>query len=459
MRFEWPKSIGFNVALRVAFATTIVSVCLFAVIYAGLVNHGRKALLETIDADMHGMVDAYSTQGVEGLSHRIDERLALAPSINEKPIYMLRDPSGKAVAGNITNWPALNAATSESGRFEIAPKGWYSARVTTLRGGYTLLTGRSEERTDQILAGVRYLIIGGVIVMMLAGFFIGQYAARTLRGRINRLNDTFDAFADGQFARRADRDGPDDELKELSVHINAGFDRVDRLLKAQRDITDNIAHETRTPLMHLDSRIRTALQHHQDPEAEAALQNASSDIKGLLRLLDALLDIASAEAQKGDLRALSLINLSDVASGMADLYAASAEAVGLSLKAEITPDVMVKADAMQMSRLLVNLLDNALKYGAEGKEIRLKIDHGPLIVVEDEGQGIDDAHKDKVFERYMRATTKSRGHGLGLALTRAIAERHGWKIKVEDVDKSAKNRGARFVITPNNDTATHTTGD
>jgi len=440
--------LALSVALKVATATAIVSVCLFVLIYSALAQHAQKSLLETVDTDMAGLVDAYTAQGQAGLGERLTERLALAPTNAEKPYYLLADKDNHILAGNITTLPPLDFSQSQSGLIKIEQGQTALARATALKGGIKLVVARSQRLMNQSLTEIRYLFLTGLVAMVLAAFFIGHFASRTFRGRIDTLNDVFDNFEDGYFVKRAPLSRDNDELDDLTKHVNRVFERVDILIKAQRDVSDNIAHETRTPLMHLESHIRTALQHTTDPTAIKSLETASEHIRGLLNLLDALLDIASAEAARGDLRSLNEINLSEVAASIADLYAASAEAQGLSLKVSVAPDIIVRADAMQMSRLLVNLLDNALKYAQAGTQIRLSVAQGPKIVVEDDGPGIDNDQKDHIFDRYRRASRASKGHGLGLALSRAIAERHGLKISIEDCYPNEVNKGARFIVSP-----------
>lgn len=183
-----------------------------------------------------------------------------------------------------------------------------------------------------------------------------------------------------------------------------------------------------------------------NPEVLVSLQAATDQTHSLLQLLDALLDIASAEAQRGDLKGLGDISLSEVSRSICELYAASAEEAGLKLICEIEDNVTMRADAMQISRLLVNLLDNAFKYGASGEFIRLKVSCGPVIEIEDDGPGVAKADRTRVFERYGRgvADHSRRGHGLGLALTRAIAARYGLSVRLED----GASGGARFIVAP-----------
>ena len=150
---------------------------------------------------------------------------------------------------------------------------------------------------------------------------------------------------------------------------------------------------------------------------------------------------------RGDLRGLVDTNLSDIADNLADLYGASAEELGIGFHARIAPGVTLRADPMQMTRLLSNLLDNAFKYVPSGGSVSLTLSVGPHIVVQDDGPGIPAADRDRVFERYVRLDgAQGGGHGLGLSLARAIAQRHDLSLHVEDAVP-----GARFVVQPEDD--------
>jgi signal transduction histidine kinase len=225
------------------------------------------------------------------------------------------------------------------------------------------------------------------------------------------------------------------------------LDQVERLIEAQRAVSDQTAHEIRTPLMHLDTRILKAMQGTQDEELLRTLDQSRGEIRNVVRLLDSLLDIAGTQAMRGDLRGLLDTNLSEIADNLADLYGASAEELGIGFHARIAPGVMLRADPMQMTRLLSNLLDNAFKYVPSGGTVSLTLSAGPHIVVQDDGPGIPAADRDRVFERYVRLDgAQGGGHGLGLSLARAIAQRHDLSLHVEDAAP-----GARFVVQPEDD--------
>jgi signal transduction histidine kinase len=222
------------------------------------------------------------------------------------------------------------------------------------------------------------------------------------------------------------------------------LDQLERLVEAQRAVSDQTAHEIRTPLMHLDTRILKAMEGTQDEALLRTLEQSRGEIRGVVRLLDSLLDIASTQAMRGDLRGLADVDLSDIAESLADLYGASAEELGIGFHARIASGVHFRADPMQITRLMSNLLDNAFKYVPSGGSVTLQLAPGPHIIVQDDGPGIPCADRERVFDRYVRLDgARGGGHGLGLSLARAIAERHALSLHVENAAP-----GARFVVQP-----------
>lgn len=443
------RSLAFVVARRVALVTTLVCAVVFSLIYFLLARQSQHALQETVDTDLAGLVDIYTSKGPTGLANALQGRLDMASSQNESPLYLLLDANGLRQVGNVPGWPKLDAAHSMTGIIRRAPYGNGQVRVTLLRGGYRLLVGRSDTMRENTLRNMRVLFIIAFSVLIFAAYYIGLYSARQLHQRVLKINSFFNATGEAALQHVPLPPNKGDEIDELSDNIAGTLGRVQRLLIAQRDISDHIAHETRTPLIGLEQSLTNALDRSTDTVAVHNLERGKQQVQDILRLMDALLDIASAEAQRGDLMSLKDINLSLIATGLVELYAASAEEAKLDFKYDIDDDVIFRADPMQMSRMMVNMFDNAFKHGAQGKSLYFSLKRGPIIVLEDDGIGIADTDKPNIFNRYMRsANVAAQGHGLGLALVRAIAERHGLGVHVEDKCPDRPHKGTRFIIAP-----------
>lgn len=440
------RSIVLGVALKVAAAMTLANALIFTGIYLDVRSDTRSLAQTAIDADLAGLVDGYAARGLPALSQVIGDRLAFQSGQGAQPYYRLEDGRRHVVAGNLPIWPAAHPEISQAGIARLPDGTTVQYRATLLQGGVRLLVGRSTAQSDDYLARIGALFSLGIALTIGAAFLIGRISARALNQRITGINEVFRHVGVDPGGARARVSKSDDEIDALSCNLNQVLDRIDRLLTARKELSDLVAHETRSPLMHIGATITRARTTGLPGEADLALEAAQDQIRALERMLDALLDIAASEAQRGEMNSLPSIDLSEIAGRLAELYEPSAEAMGIRLEADLAPAVMMRGDPMQITSLIGNLLDNAFKYGAAGGVIRLAVKKGPVIVVEDEGAGVDQAIRQTLFERFSRSQGAGKGHGLGLALVRAIAERHGLNVRLEDVLESGEERGARFII-------------
>lgn len=444
------RSIVAGVAAKVAGLIALASAVMFLGIFYA-VDSATRALNQTaIDTDLAGLVEGYAMEGLPALKHSVDDRLAFTPHEGEQAWYRVEDRSGHAIAGNLPVWPDARAEISAAGIMRLEDGTRVQYRVTLLGKGLRLLVGRSTTTSDRYLAWIGALFLAALVAMALIAFAIGRFAARSLNLRLAAINGVFAEVGLEGAHPRAPVSPRRDEIDTLSENLNGVLGRIDHLLVARKELSDTIAHETRSPLMLIGTRIAKARETGLDPAADQLLEGAQAQIGSLRRMLDALLDIASSEAQRGEMNSLAETDIGELAERLVQLYEPSAEAIGVQLEARIAAPVLMRGDPVQLSSLIGNLLDNAFKYGASGGVIRLIVEPGPRIVVEDEGDGIDPAIRATLFDRFARARGsgggKAAGHGLGLALVRAIAERHGLSARCEPTLTTGDRTGARFVI-------------
>lgn len=438
------RSVFGRVTLSALLVSLLSTLALFLVVQKIVEDDGRTMLAREVDTDLAGLADIYVSGGDAELRDRIGDRLGVNREDGERSWYLLADANGRILAGNLDRWPIIASEVSEA-RFVSLPDGERMfARATQLGPTTRLVVGRSNYRGEALLTrlAVAFSIAGAGIALL--SLIAGHFAARRLRARVGMVNATFDAVRAGSITARAPSAGDNDELAELAANTNTMLDQLERLVEAQRAVSDQTAHEIRTPLMHLDTRILKAMEGTQDEALLRTLEQSRGEIRGVVRLLDSLLDIASTQAMRGDLRGLADVDLSDIAESLADLYGASAEELGIGFHARIASGVHFRADPMQITRLMSNLLDNAFKYVPSGGSVTLQLAPGPHIIVQDDGPGIPCADRERVFDRYVRLDgARGGGHGLGLSLARAIAERHALSLHVENAAP-----GARFVVQP-----------
>ncbi|MXO66759.1 sensor histidine kinase [Altericroceibacterium endophyticum] len=398
---------------------------------------------QAVDLDLAGLVDIYASGGGEELQRRIADRLALTPTDGTVPHYLLLGPGGQRLAGDLDHWPALDPAVSESGRIVIGRATPAFARSTLLAPDKRLLVAHEADDALPLLQRVALsFAAGGLLFALVVGLF-ARVTTRRLQCRIGVINAAFQT-GDSGFMDACEQKAAPDEIDELASHSAAALARVQRLMEAYRDSSDQVAHEIRTPLTHLDNKLVKALA--ADPEAGIAqeLQAARGEIRSLVHTLESLLDIASSNARRGDPHSLRPVNLSRLSSRICELYSDSAEESGHEFSWDIRPGVVIDGEEDQLARLITNLLDNAFKYVPSGGRIDMSLEPGPVLVVEDDGPGIPAGDRERIFDRFYRsadAARDSHGAGLGLSLAKAIAERHGLALSLE-----MKDRGTRFVV-------------
>ncbi|WP_370177614.1 sensor histidine kinase [Alteriqipengyuania sp.] len=406
----------------------------------------RASVEEAVDVDLAGLVDIYASGGQAELVQRITDRLAITPAGRSQPHYLLTDGDGQKITGDLQQWPGLDPKVSELGAVNVLDDVPVLARATQLGPDLRLVVAYESEHADPLLRRVALVFLaGGAIFVLLVGLF-GRHAAMGLQSRIEQINAAFRSpetvamIATPGSARR------NDEIDELADHSARSLERVRRLLEAYRETSDQVAHEMRTPLMHLDQRLVKALAEPLPDSVSQKLVDARAEIRRIVGMLESLLDIASSKARRGDRHGLAPVNLSDLATRICNLYADSAEESGHAFEWHIAPDVWIEGEESQLSRLVTNLLDNAFKYVPEGGRITLQIEPGPVLTVSDDGPGVPPGQAEKIFDRFYRGSANdggSTGLGLGLALAKAIAERHGLTIALVPADKGATFRISR----------------
>ena len=398
---------------------------------------------ESVDVDLAGLADIHASGGRQELERRIADRLAMIPTDGGRPHYLLADGAGRKLAGDLARWPDLDPAISESGTIAIGSNSTAFGRATLLDEDLRLLVAHEPPDRSEILRRVGWVFLLGGVVFVACTAVFAQSASARVRARVGRVNEAFRQGDEAALDRLAAPRRPD-EIDRIASQAAEAVRHARNLMQAYRETSEQIAHEIRTPLMHLDSRIVKALAKQPDATASAHLVEARSDIRRLVASLEALLDIASSKAQVGDTRGMVTVDFSALVEQICELYQDSAEEAGYALRWNVTPGVAIAGDEAQLGRIVTNLLDNAFKYNRPGGVIEVTIQPGPRLVVTDEGPGVPPDEREKVFERFYRrraASSEVQGSGMGLALARAIAERHGLSLVLED---SAS--GAQFVL-------------
>lgn len=445
-RFRVLRSTFARLAALVAVLVSLASTLIFLIAYFAFAYVSDQTLRQLVDTDAAGLVDIYTIEGEAGLRRSLQDRLALRPLEGEGPVYLLADPEGEPLAGNLAKWPdefSLDASWIH-GAFTVDDAQLpLIGRAFLMPQDYRLFVGRSTTSQAEALARLRTIFAVGFVITLTLGIAAGLVAAGWIMNRVERLNRTCHAVRDGAIDQRAPGADGADEFGLLSRNINAMLDRIERLISAQRDVSDLTAHELRTPLIRID---RTLADAGSDP---SRVEEAREQVAELGELINSLMDISAISAEIGDTRGLETLDLAALARSVTPLYHDVAAEKGASVKLDAPRPVMMRGSPAQLGRLVANLVDNAVKFLPEGGEVKVIVRDGPVLIVEDNGPGVPADWRERVFMRFARISHGGpRGHGLGLSFVHAVVRRHGLSIEVEDARPGTARPGARFIVRP-----------
>jgi len=414
---------------------------LLGFIYWSTVGYMSKQTDATIEAEITGLAEQYSKGGLNNLVSIITDRIERDP--DSSSVYLFASADYSPLAGNISAWP--DAKQTEDGwmNFEFADARADNrifqarARPFVLQDGLYLLVGRDirELRATQQLI-IRALVWGIVLTLAfaLAG---GIIMSRSMLKSIDRINQASREIMAGDLQRRVETKGSNDEFDQLAVNFNAMLDEIDRLMTGIRQVTDNVAHDLRTPL----TRLRTRLEQFRagldegSPDIEN-IEQSISDADQLLATFGALLRIARIEA--GGLREnIEKVDLAALIRDAGELYDVVAGEKQITFDIQLEASPIVDGDRDLLFQAIINLLDNAIKYSPEAGCITLHLadQNGcAVLTISDHGPGIPAEEQDKVLQRFYRMD-KSRtlpGSGLGLSLVAAVAAMHDAELMFGD---------------------------
>ena len=442
-----------------AFRLTLVYLFLFALFAASLLGYfawnTRRLITEqittTVNAEASEISDIYSRRGLRGLVFAVDSR-ALRPGAN---LYLVTTQAGQAIAGNVGSLaPGVMGTSgwSETAyrRLEDTDNVDHRAlvNVTQLGGGFRLLIGRDLEERRRLFGIVAKAAQWSILVVVVLGIGGGIFVARRVLQRIDAMTGTTRRIMAGDLSGRLPVGRSGDELDRLAENLNAMLERIEALMAGLKEVSDNIAHDLKTPLTRLRNRAEEALARSScEAEYRAALERTIEESDGLIRTFNALLMIARAES--GQARGnMDDFDAAEVANGIHELYEPLAEEDGMSLRVRTQP-VPIHANRELISQALANLVENAIKYGkpvaqAQGSVVSMDAKQiliearregdSALLSVTDHGVGIPEGDRRHAVERFVRLdTSRSQpGSGLGLSLASAVATLHAGELRLGD---------------------------
>lgn len=423
---------------------SLSAITLLAFVYMASVRFMERQTRETIEDEISWLLEQYAAVNLAVLQAIIDERAAAEP--NRRAIYVLTDETGEIIAGNLSGVPVEPRNDNAFIRFELQvledgrrlqEVHQAVAKVVRLDRGEILLVGRDIEDKARTQALMRTAILLGAGIMVILGLGGGFVMSRWLLHRLESINRATAQIMTGNLSQRIRTNGGGDEFDELAQNLNAMLDRIERLLVGMRQVTDDIAHDLRTPLTRLRSRIEVALMSELKPEAMQDLLEATmQDVDSMIETFNALLNIARAEAGAPQTE-WERIDLSELAQDMLELYEPLAEERDITIELHTAPlPVCIHGNRQLVAQALANLADNAVKYTPNGGRITIttRDTPAPAIIIADTGPGIPADKREQAKQRFVRldAQRSTPGSGLGLSLVDAVAKLHEAKLELED---------------------------
>ena len=443
------RSSAFRLALLYMALVGISAVLLLSFIYYSTASYMLRQADETIEAEIGGLAERYRLTGLAGLNALIQERLGRQPSGSS--IYLLADQRRTPLVGNLTRWPQVEPDEEgwldfELGSYKTGEPHWARAKRFRLRGDFYLLVGRDMHELQVIRATIIRTMGWGLGLTVLLALLGGVLVSRSRIRRIGLLHDAIGEVMAGDLSRRIPEDSTDDDIGELTAKLNQMLDELEKLVEGVRRVSDNIAHDLRTPLARLRNRLEILREEQSSEKARGDVERAIADADGLLSTFKALMRIARIES--GQHRAaVATVDVSGLVGDVVELYQPLIEEAGKRLTVHRKPALSVRGDRDLLFQALANLVDNSLKYTASGGHIEISLAESngrARLAVADDGSGIPSVEREKVLQRFYRLDTSrsTPGAGLGLSLVAAVAELHHAELLFED-----NQPGLRVLLT------------
>ena len=431
----------FRLALSYLAIFTVSAMALLALVSWSTSVFIEWQVQETVEAEAAGLSDMYRERGIKGLNDAVANRSNM--DMERRAVYLLQTPDGSRMAGNLFGWPGQQSDPEGWVRFQMERlgDGGFStevlARTYVLPEKYRLLVGRSLHETKRVKSAINRALGWGLALTVLLGIVGGYFTSRHMLQRVDAMSRTARRIVGGDMKSRMRLTGARDEFDQLATSFNEMMDEIEHLVDGIQTVTDNIAHDLRTPLNRLRSRIDLALMRPDDAATfRHTMEETLEEADNLLATFNALLTIGHAESGQR-LHDFEPLNLDQLVQDVVELYEPLAEDKQITLTCPSLTPLTVSGHRHLLFQALANLLDNAVKYTPDGGQVAIGIseqDGCPAICVADSGPGIPNHDRQRVLDRFVRLdrTRSTPGNGLGLSLVKAVARLHNADLQLQD---------------------------
>src|SRR5262245_17783256 len=440
---ETLRSSTFKLALIAIGLFGAIVLTLFGYVYLSTTSYVIGRLDSAIAAEQLALHKAYDREGRGGLTATIRQRTT--DEHFQDNLYLLADTSYSFLAGNLKEWPSGLMGSEGWQNFrgpawkpEATQQPILRAAVENLPNGDHLLVGKDFDDLDAFRGNIKKAFIWGIALIFILASMASVLVTRRTVGRIEAINTTSRAIMQSGLDKRIPLRGTNDEWDQVAENLNSMLDRIETLMQEVKQVTDNVAHDLRTPLARIRGRLEKAYYLKRDAEADQELiADTIANLDGVLRIFSSLMRIAQIEA-KAQQVAFRTVDIAEITRETIELYDAAAEEKGTHLNFVGDQQVFVTGDRDLIFDAVANLVDNAIKHGHPAGHVTVEVTEnreGPAVIsVADDGPGIPAPEYQNVFKRFYRLEPSrgTTGNGLGLSLVAAVARLHGARIEMLD---------------------------
>ena len=441
------RTSSFRLALQSAALSVFGAIIVFAIIYRASETTVRSEIEATVTSEQADVVSDAKDDA------SIIKAVQVSTAESDGTFYALMSPNGTLLAGNLTLSP--QAARTWSGWRTISRDDGITLPphvtaiygfATKLQNGAVLYVAENAsalQALNELIRNAFVAVFGTILAISFAG---GMFIARQTLARVESMSKTSHDIMAGDLTRRIPLNGTGDEFDRLATNLNAMLDRIEILMENLQQVSNDIAHDLRSPLARLREHLELARRLTHEPQTQAAFDEGIAQVDSGLSIFSALLRIAEVEAGARR-RDFTAVDLSALLRDLVETFETVAEAESMTLTAAIAGNLSVVGDRSLLAQMFVNIIENAIRHSTAGTKISIEAAHPNAahveIVIADNGPGIPPEEYTHVLQRFVRmdASRHSPGTGLGLALVAAVVELHNGKI-----DLRSNNPGLRVSI-------------
>jgi len=441
------KTFTFRLALVYVGLFALSVIVLFAFIYVFAMNYVEDRISDSIRTQYSYLLEEYRASGSSGAVARVREMIA--SDDDGTGIYLLVNQKNEKLAGNLVAWPT---STTEISAFEKDGQ-WVSFHIADARGSpegievraivkplskwRTALIGQTTQAKTQVERTIVQTFWASFFLTLAMAFFGAVVMTQSVMRRINVINRSAGTIMRGHLSVRIPYAPGGDEFDELSMNLNRMLDRIENLLQSLSEFASNIAHDLRSPLTRIINRLDAGLRGiGRENPAHDLLEKNIADLQGLVATFNSILKISELEANT-EFQSFEPCDLRKVVDNLVEFYEPYASEKNIKLVSTIQAPIIINGEKNLLTQAFANLIDNAIKFTPAGGHIAILSEEAEThfdVVVADDGPGIPEAFRGKVFEKFFRLeqSRNTRGNGLGLSLVAAVARIHNAVVRLED---------------------------